>query len=104
MIVAICDDSGDTEYRYTTFGFYLEFMIFDGVRFSGIWVVDNERNSGVTHWMPLPELPKEGGGEDVVEVVRCKDCIHAGDRDCPIDWPKNGEDYCSFGERRDDNG
>lgn len=41
---------------------------------------------------------------DVVEVVRCKDCIHAGDRDCPIDWPKNGEDYCSFGERRADNG
>lgn len=41
---------------------------------------------------------------DVVEVVRCKDCIHAGGRDCPIDWPKNGEGYCSFGERRADNG
>ena len=41
---------------------------------------------------------------DFVEVVRCKDCIHADDRDCPIDWPKNEEDYCSFGERRADNG
>lgn len=48
----------------------------------------------------LDEVP----AADVVEVVRCKDCIHAGDRDCPIDWPKNGEDYCSFGERRADNG
>jgi len=40
---------------------------------------------------------------DWVEVVMCKDCIHAGDRDCPIDWPKNWEDYCSFGERREPN-
>ena len=47
----------------------------------------------------LDEVP----AADVVEVVRCGDCIHAGDRDCPIDWPKNGEDYCSFGERRTDN-
>lgn len=52
-----------------------------------------------------PEIVcKDVSDHDFVEVVRCKDCIHAGDRDCPIDWPKNGEDYCSFGERRDDNG
>lgn len=55
VIVAICDDSGDTEYRYTTFGIYFD------MRFDGVWVVDNERNSGVTHWMPLPEPPREGG-------------------------------------------
>ena len=38
---------------------------------------------------------------DVVEVVRCKDCIHNGsfDTDCPINWA--GKDYCSFGERKD---
>lgn len=44
------------------------------------------------------ELPSA----DVVEVVRCKDCIHNGsfDTDCPIDWA--GKDYCSFGERKDE--
>ena len=24
----------------------------------------NRSHNGVTHWMPLPEPPKEGGGED----------------------------------------
>lgn len=55
---------------------------------------------GLPYHRTIDEIP----AADVVEVVRCKDCIHAGDRDCPIDWPKNGEDYCSFGERRADNG
>lgn len=36
---------------------------------------------------------------DVVEVVRCRDCIHIRDLDCPIFWPKTEEDFCSFGER-----
>ncbi len=32
-------------------------------------------------------------------IVRCENCIHNGsyDTDCPIDWP--GKEYCSFGER-----
>lgn len=54
----------------------------------------------MTEYQRIEDLPVA----DVVEVVRCKDCIHARDRDCPIDWPKNGEDYCSYGERRADNG
>lgn len=40
---------------------------------------------------------------DWVEVVRCKDCIHMRDLDCPINWPKTEEDFCSFGERREPN-
>lgn len=35
-------------------------------------------------------------------VVYCKDCIHLHDHDCPIDWGKTDDDYCSFGERKDE--
>ena len=38
---------------------------------------------------------------DVVEVVRCRECIHSTDHDCPISWGKTDEDFCSFAERRD---
>ena len=38
--------------------------------------------------------------KDRVQVVRCKDCIHLRDHDCPIDWGKTDDDYCSFGARR----
>ena len=44
---------------------------------------------------------------DVVEVVRCKECIHDNSNDpiCPIPWVKRMLDsYCSFGERRAYNG
>lgn len=43
---------------------------------------------------------------DVVEVVRCKDCKHYSDRRCQmimgIDDRKKDNDYCSYGERRED--
>ncbi len=57
VIVAIHDDSGDTAYDVTNVGFFLR-----GVNFGpeyGVWVVENERCNWVTHWMPLPEPPKE---------------------------------------------
>lgn len=44
---------------------------------------------------------------DVVDVVRCKECIHDNSNDpiCPIPWVKRMLDsYCSFGERKADNG
>lgn len=44
---------------------------------------------------------------DFVEVVRCKECIHNNSNDpiCPIPWVKRMLDsFCSFGERRADNG
>lgn len=46
---------------------------------------------------------------DVVEIVRCKNCMHNGsiDTDCPFGWkdkkfnmPKPN-DYCSYGERKE---
>ena len=42
--------------------------------------------------------------EDIVKVVRCKDCKFYGNGDCSVQsvrsmWPN---DYCSYGERRSD--
>ena len=45
VIVSCIDDSGDSEYSYTTTGWH----------FKGIWVVDNEINYFVRAWIPLPE-------------------------------------------------
>ncbi len=53
VIVALHDDSGDTPYDVTNVGFYLDVFPL------GIWVVENERCNYVTHWMSLPEPPKE---------------------------------------------
>ena len=46
---------------------------------------------------------------DVVEVVRCKDCIYYGDYEDGKDvcsmmiiYPTKPTDYCSLGERRED--
>ena len=48
---------------------------------------------------------------DVVEVVRCKDCKHHNETWCDMNSRDRGEwfcwyddDFCSYGERRNDNG
>ena len=39
---------------------------------------------------------------DAVEVVRCKECIHVRDNDCPLTgWARSDEDFCSYGEREE---
>lgn len=45
VIVSCTDDSGDSEFSYTTTGWH----------FKGVWVVGNERSYFVRAWMPLPE-------------------------------------------------
>ena len=50
VIVAICDDVGDTPWRYTTVGWMAN---------DSIWIIDNDIGYGVTHWMPLPTYPAE---------------------------------------------
>lgn len=48
---------------------------------------------------------EEAPTADVVEVVRCKDCVHKGDAFCMAgDFPLTKENencYCSYGERRE---
>lgn len=48
VIVSCTDDSGDSEFSYTTTGWH----------FKGMWVVGNERSYFVRAWMPLPNLYK----------------------------------------------
>jgi len=44
VIVSCTDDSGDSEFSYTTTGWH----------FKGLWVVGNERSCFVRAWQPLP--------------------------------------------------
>ena len=32
------------------------------------------------------------------EIIRCRDCIHAHDHDCPVNWGRTDDDYCSWAE------
>ena len=53
VIVAINDASGDTPYRYSYFGWYMQD--------ASCWIIDNEiRRGEVYAWRPLPEPPKKG--------------------------------------------
>lgn len=52
------------------------------------------RNFAVSCMMRVEEAP-------VIDIVQCKDCIHKYDGDCPIEWPKTDDDYCSYGERNE---
>lgn len=49
---------------------------------------------------------------DAIEVVRCKDCLFHGGAGChlvdynndgSVEDPTGDDDYCSWGERKDDN-
>ena len=51
VIVTILDEYGDTPYRYTAFGWYLEA--------ANCWIIDAEQRTDVTAWMPLPKPYKE---------------------------------------------
>lgn len=46
-IVTILDERGDTPFRYTDFGWYLEA--------ANCWIVEAEQRTDVTAWMPLPD-------------------------------------------------
>jgi hypothetical protein len=54
VIVSCTDDSGDSEFTYTTVGWH----------YKGLWVVNNERCFYVIAWRPLPE-PYKAESEEV---------------------------------------
>lgn len=70
-------------------------------------IADEELDSsgkGTVYWV-LAHTPTA----DVVEVVRCKDCIHRDPEDKKCDcsfqakggmFPMDDNDFCSYGERR----
>ena len=47
QIVTILDERGDTPYRYSDFGWYLNR--------AECWIIDAEQRTDVIAWMPLPE-------------------------------------------------
>ena len=49
VVVSCTDDSGDSEFSYTTTGWH----------FKGMWVVGNERSYFVRAWMPMPKPYEE---------------------------------------------
>lgn len=51
VIVTILDERGDTPFKYTDFGWYLEE--------ANCWVVAAEQRTDIIAWMPLPEPYKE---------------------------------------------
>ena len=52
VIVTILDERGDTPFKYTDFGWYLEV--------ANCWIIDSEQRTDVIAWMPLPK-PYRGG-------------------------------------------
>ena len=57
-------------------------------------------------------LESEVDNNDLIEVVRCKDCIYRGRVDCAMSYRcdcgeqhtwETDNDFCSYGERRIDN-
>lgn len=50
VIVAVCDESGDTPYKYTASGM---------MAVKDVWIVDKDITHSVTHWMPFPSYPSE---------------------------------------------
>lgn len=52
VIITILDESGDTSFRYTGFGWYLEA--------ANCWIVEAEQRTDIIAWMPLPRPYKIG--------------------------------------------
>ena len=73
----------------------------------------------ILNYLPWGEISRTTANEvaahllenDVVPVVRCKDCIHENMTTCPLCWIENhtlefidhgADDFCSYGERKED--
>ncbi|MBQ5474608.1 MAG: DUF551 domain-containing protein [Lachnospiraceae bacterium] len=55
VIISVLDEVGDTPYRYSDFGWYLEA--------AKCWIVESEQRTDVVAWMPLPK-PWKGADDE----------------------------------------
>lgn len=55
VIVSVLDETGDTPYRYSDFGWYFER--------AKCWIVESEQRTDVVAWMPLP-TPWKGADDE----------------------------------------
>ena len=84
-------------------------------KFSGLAIAMCKRMYGTdfkrifNHFIPKTDFLNNIKDSDVVEVVRCKDCIHRDPEDKKCDcsfqakggiFPMNDDDFCSYGERK----
>lgn len=84
-------------------------------KFSGLAIAMCKRMYGTdfkrifNHFIPKEETKCNSSETTVVEVVRCKDCIHRDPEDKKCDcsfqakggiFPMNDDDFCSYGERK----
>lgn len=65
----------------------------------GFWYHGSGKLGG--EFCPNEPNDEERYGE-YVKIVRCKDCMHLHDHECPISWGKTDDDYCSFAEQKDE--
>ena len=88
-------------------------------KFSGLAIAMCKRMYGTdfkrifNHFIPKTDFLNNIKDSDVVEVVRCKDCIHRDPEDKKCDcsfqakggmFPMDDDDFCSYGERRKGDG
>ena len=84
-------------------------------KFSGLAIAMCKKMYGTdfkrifNHFIPKEETKCHSLETTVVEVVRCKDCIHRDPEDKKCDcsfqakggiFPMNDDDFCSYGERK----
>ena len=61
------------------------------------------RNDGGYFGTVKSEIVEAQKAEDIVSVIRCKDCKHCKDGECTNTfWGMCERDFCSEGERRTD--
>ncbi len=68
-------------------------------------IIFNEEDVGIIGSKEAIDIIQNMPSADVVEVVRCKDCIYHHKGHCPMyvdyqDWADD-DDFCSWGERKD---
>lgn len=63
-------------------------------------LIGDRVSNGLVDYEVIKKIPTA----DVVEVVRCKDCKYEDTCCRMIRNEKKPSDYCSFGERREDDG
>ena len=104
LIVTVLDECGDTPFRYTDFGWYLDV--------GKCWIVDSEQRTDVIAWMPLPKPWKEGESdkraidvthgrifqEIVVEYPSISTYIeYEGKPYFSIKYMENGQEFIGYG-------
>lgn len=58
-VVTVLDERGDTPYKYTDLGWYLDR--------AECWIIDAEQRNDVIAWMPLPSPYREEGDQDEID-------------------------------------